>query len=235
MSRRKFSLNWQQALAEIALIFVGITLAVTFQNWNENRKDGILKSGYYDRLLAEVKQDIFDIEAITQYNKVRLESILKFFKYLDENTRPSPDSIQQYVEDISYHMNSYVPNENTYQELISTGNIKLLNTDIRERLLRLSQMHAYVDRTQQSFMQRYDNRRDQMAEVIDESVFYEIRKRPDAALVKWQRNINSEGFKRYSNLLAVRVTIANTLIEIYGSLKGQCEELVDQIEATLAD
>ena len=92
-------------------------------------------------------------------------------------------------------------------------------------------MHAYVDRTQQSFMQRYDNRRDQMAEVIDESTFYEIRRRPDPSQIRWQRNINSEGFQRYNNLLAARVTIATTLIDMYGSLKRQCEELVKMIEA----
>lgn len=33
-----FKLNWKYALGEIALIFIGISLAIAFQNWNETRK-----------------------------------------------------------------------------------------------------------------------------------------------------------------------------------------------------
>ena len=32
-----FRLNWKYALGELALIFLGISLAVAFQNWNQNR------------------------------------------------------------------------------------------------------------------------------------------------------------------------------------------------------
>ena len=29
-----FKLNWKYALGELALIFLGISLAIAFQNWN---------------------------------------------------------------------------------------------------------------------------------------------------------------------------------------------------------
>jgi len=31
--------SWRGALGEIALIFLGITLALFFENWNEERKE----------------------------------------------------------------------------------------------------------------------------------------------------------------------------------------------------
>ncbi len=234
MSRRKFNLNWKQALAEIALIFVGITLAITFQTWNEQWKDNLLLQGYYERLVAELEQDSDDLIGIIGYNNQRVEGIEKFFSYLDNNPKPHLDSIQNFIQTFSYHMNTYVPNENTYKELISTGNIKLIPTNIRELLLRLSQMHAYVDATQTSFIQRYDNRRDQMAEVVDESSFYNLRKNSDLRTLRWQRDLNSEGYKRYTNLLAVRLRIGRTLIEIYGSLNARCEELAKLVELKMA-
>ena len=34
----KHKINWQYAIGEVILIFVGITLAIAFNNWNEERK-----------------------------------------------------------------------------------------------------------------------------------------------------------------------------------------------------
>lgn len=226
MPRRKFNLSWGQALAEIVLIFVGITLAVAFNNWNENRKDEKLRQGYYQRLLAELEQDRQDLSEIINYNQTRKTAITDFYAYLDSVSRPDIDYVQRFIQQFSYHMNTYVPNESTYEELISTGNIKLIETETREKLLRLSQMHTYVAETQRNFEQRYDDRRNQMAEVIDESAFYGIRKNPDRQAIRWQRDLNSEGFRRYSNLLSVRLSIANTLISMYGAVDRQCEELL---------
>lgn len=32
-------INWRYAIGEIALIFIGITLALSFSNWNQNRQE----------------------------------------------------------------------------------------------------------------------------------------------------------------------------------------------------
>ena len=231
MLRSKFKLSWGQALAEIALIFIGITLAVAFNNWNENRKNNKLRAGYYERLVAELKQDRLDLKNITDYHQRRQEGITGFFQYLDEYDRPNLDSVQRFIQRFSYHMNTYVPNESTYEELISTGNIKLIDSEIREKLIRLSRMHTYVIETQNGFDAQYEDRRNQMAEVIDEASFYNIRKNPSMGQVRWQRDLNSGGFRRYSNLLAIRLQIAKTLVSIYGSVDKRCEELQTLIEA----
>ncbi len=230
MPRRKFNLSWKQGLAEILLIFIGITLAIAFQNYNDDRKDNQLRNGYYERLLVEIKQDVSDLNGVIGYNEIRQKRIIEFFAFLDTNERPNPDQLQQLIQSISYHMSSYVPNENTYKELISTGNIKLIQTDVRQKLLRLSQMHAYVVETERAFDLRYDNRRNQMAEVIDEASFYGQRTNANPRLTQWQRDVNSEGFRRYSNLLAARLSIAETLIEMFNTLKAQCQDLIVSIE-----
>ena len=235
MSRRKFNLSWGQALAEILLIFIGITLAVAFNNWNEARKDAALREGYYQRILAELKQDRADLKDIITYHNYRKVAIDGLFQYLDKVNRPNADSLQPMVQALSYHMSSYVPNESTYQELISTGNIRLIKTEVREQLLRLSQMHSYVVETQQAFESQYEDRRHQMAEVIDEAAFYEIRKNPKPKALAWQRDVDSEGFRRYSNLLAVRHKIAMTMMSIYESVDQRCEALIALVEKETAE
>ena len=227
MPRRKFNLSWGQALAEIALIFIGITLAVFFNNWNEQRKDSALRESYYSRLIAEIEQDRQDLQGIISYHQIRQGSITAFFDFLDAYPSPDPDSLQHYIREISYHMSSYVPNESTFQELIATGNIKLMPTEVRERLLRLARMHAYVHETYAGFLNRYDNRRDQLAAIVDEATFYGLRNNPPRVRNPWTRDHKSAGFQRFSNLLAVRLNIANTMLQLYATVDKQCEELLN--------
>lgn len=41
----QFKLNWKYALGEIALIFIGISLAIAVQNWNEEIRENIQLKG----------------------------------------------------------------------------------------------------------------------------------------------------------------------------------------------
>jgi hypothetical protein len=66
-------MNWRRGFAEVALIFVGITLALLFDNWNEARKDRILEEQLFAALradLLETRADLVtDIEAADQLTK----------------------------------------------------------------------------------------------------------------------------------------------------------------------
>jgi len=52
-------LNWRRGIAEVALIFVGITLALLFDNWNEARKARILD----EQLFAALRADLLETRA----------------------------------------------------------------------------------------------------------------------------------------------------------------------------
>jgi len=66
MSKRNFKLNWKYALGEILLIFIGISLAIGFQNFNKDRQDRIEEK----EILRGVKKD--------------LENTIEEFRYLNE-------------------------------------------------------------------------------------------------------------------------------------------------------
>jgi hypothetical protein len=51
--------NWRRGFAEVALIFIGITLALLFDNWNEARKDRILE----EQLFAALRADLLETRA----------------------------------------------------------------------------------------------------------------------------------------------------------------------------
>ena len=65
--------NWRRGIAEVSLIFIGITLALLFDNWNEARKDRILEEQLFAALradLLETRADLVtDIEAADRIAK----------------------------------------------------------------------------------------------------------------------------------------------------------------------
>ncbi|MEM6966189.1 MAG: DUF6090 family protein [Bacteroidota bacterium] len=56
-------LSWRNAFAEVFFIFIGITLAIAFQNWNDERKERKLEISVLKELQIALKNDLEDINA----------------------------------------------------------------------------------------------------------------------------------------------------------------------------
>ncbi len=54
------------AIGEIVLIVVGILIALEANEWKVERRDNALEKHYLERIISDLKQDLIEIEAITQ-------------------------------------------------------------------------------------------------------------------------------------------------------------------------
>lgn len=76
-------INWKYAFGEILLIFIGITLAITFQNWNENRKQAELEKTVLEQLKVSLQNDLKDVNAnLATHQKVQ-KSCMRILKALN--------------------------------------------------------------------------------------------------------------------------------------------------------
>ena len=55
------TINWRYAIGEVFLIFLGITLAIAFQNWNEQRKLNQLEFEVLKQLKIALDNDSADV------------------------------------------------------------------------------------------------------------------------------------------------------------------------------
>ncbi len=88
-------LNWRRGFAEVALIFIGITLALFFDNWNEARKDRILEA----QLFAALRADLLETRA----------DLVTDIETADHSARNTRELIEVIVSD--------VPPENAGREI----------------------------------------------------------------------------------------------------------------------
>lgn len=76
-------LNWRYALGEIALIFIGISLAIAFDNWNENRKERLQLEGYLKTIEKNIQADTREIDLMqhryVNFNKYALSFMEMIF------------------------------------------------------------------------------------------------------------------------------------------------------------
>jgi hypothetical protein len=119
---------------EILLIFIGVTVAVAFGNWNEKRKEKSIEKIYLELLSAEVNDNKVTIDQMINKYNTRI-GVLK--KVLDQ-TGPNSSVISSESFDSLLVLSLSSPNfeltNSTTDELLNSGNGNLIR-DIRLRIL----------------------------------------------------------------------------------------------------
>ena len=131
----------KSGIIEVLLIFVGVTIAVTFGNWNEKRKEKITEKNYLELLSGEVKENLITLDRmILKYNN-KIEVLKKIMDF----TGPVPSNISMHSFDSLLYLGLSSPNfeltNSIADELISSGNGNLIR-DVNLRIL-ITQWNNY--------------------------------------------------------------------------------------------
>ncbi len=114
------------AIGEILLVVVGILIAVQINNWNEQRKENKLEQSYYCKLLEDVVQDIEQIHNQIIKTKDRLLGANEMLNLLQAENPPIEELMQKNLRAISLITYTFRPSLATYEDLKSSGNLKIL-------------------------------------------------------------------------------------------------------------
>ncbi|MGB4837428.1 MAG: DUF6090 family protein [Saprospiraceae bacterium] len=139
------------AFGEIFLVVIGILIALQINNWNEDRKSGILELAYLKNLIEDLKADIdyTELNVLNRYDK-KIKSLELGKAYFQGNYEPE-DTIS-FLEEIRYGgvFGNIVWDfkKTTYDELINTGNFrKIKNDSLRNAII---DYYNFLNRTYES-------------------------------------------------------------------------------------
>jgi hypothetical protein len=136
MKKNKTGKYLKYAIGEILLVVIGIVIALQINNWNENRKSDTIVKNYYNQILKDIAKDNDRIYSDLYY----LESNIALHKDFAENlpTQKNPKAIIMSSAKLKHTTPSNTRfNANTIETLQTTGDIKLIPTDIRNKLIEL--------------------------------------------------------------------------------------------------
>ena len=128
LSEGKTRKYFKYAIGEIVLVVIGILIALSINNWNENRKNKIAEADYYCRILEDLELNdnlIDDTSELISY-KIKLSKEL----LLDLNTIPNDRSIILNKFVVALRQDVFVPSNIAFEDITSSGQLKLL-TDLK--------------------------------------------------------------------------------------------------------
>ncbi|NVK84251.1 MAG: hypothetical protein HWE21_08020 [Cytophagia bacterium] len=133
--KQNFKLNWKYAIGEMVLIFLGISLAIAFQNWNEDRKRELSEIVFLEELLEDLKRDSATVDRYAMLAKWKYEDGKYVEQFLKNELQEADYSLvlnNLFWNGRNVQYRPYIP---TYDELISTGNLSTLqNAELRSKL-----------------------------------------------------------------------------------------------------
>jgi hypothetical protein len=135
------------AIGEIILVVIGILIALSINNWNESKKESKIRNNYYEQILQDLKKDTSYINGEIAFLNSNISLYTNYVTNL--NTKESiGDVINEFTKlKLNWQFTYLNFNTNTIESLISTGDIKLMPDDIRNRLLDLRNIQSTLIET----------------------------------------------------------------------------------------
>jgi len=128
-------LNWKTAFAEILIIVIGIMMALAVDRWAEDRRDATIARSYIERLKSDVEIDLQAYEKTVDWAQAIDKSAL-YVLAVYRGRNPPPEEYDLFA----YHLYRASwgvmgqPTSTTYDDLISTGNLGLLDVNMRNAI-----------------------------------------------------------------------------------------------------
>ena len=239
------------AIGEIVLVVIGILIALQINNWNEERKERRIESRYLENLRADLKNDSL---ALLEIRAHRINTA-KAAKTLLEIANSGPIKDVYQVDSLYWAMGiwwEFIPNDNTFQELISSGNLNIIRDEkIKKSLIKLSKDSEQIAVDRDHMRREYDQYLyDQMVSTVSllkskdldqfndqwESWFYSNRdvvsKNEKSLTLEYEKLLNNPIF---INGVALAGGNSVYLVSVYDRVLSDISELIGRIESELQE
>jgi len=135
MSNSRNPFNWRYALGEVVLIFIGISLAISFQNWNDDRRldneaELVLQSLIGNlEIVSKELDSLRDIELTRLITYEKLIDVKKRTSFLEE-----PES-QTQLWDALLAVEVAMPKFTAYEEFKNSGKLSLIKDGNLQKMM----------------------------------------------------------------------------------------------------
>ena len=136
---------FKYAIGEIVLVMIGILLALQINTWNENIKKDQLKHEYIISLKNDYTKDTIQINNKLRLNKqVQKDLATLKTRFADGSFKTLEDFKNLYDKPRGILRLTNTYNTNSFNLLISSGNIDLLDKELREEIMELNRLQNFV-------------------------------------------------------------------------------------------
>jgi hypothetical protein len=130
------------AIGEIALVVIGILIALQINNWNEDRHDRKKEHEFLHSMLTDLREDLLTIDGAVRSNGFLLDRIADLLEILEEPLDRTEDQRRMFIYSAAYtywYMRVEF-SELTMSQLKSSGGLRLIgDPEVRRAMLKYEQ------------------------------------------------------------------------------------------------
>jgi len=146
LTKNKVSKYLLYAIGEIALVVIGILIALSINNKNDEISKRNAEKNFYRNIKQQLLDDADHIKSQIEYNSTYTEQFRYGIELIELNDRSKKDSLGRIAVNLTNY-SDFDRQGNIYETMVNSGDIKLVqNIEIIERLRRLEETYIYVNR-----------------------------------------------------------------------------------------
>jgi len=145
------------AIGEIILVVIGILIALSINNWNENRISRIKELKYFEGIKSDLLKDIISLDQHLKSRANKIESARDIIEHIEG--KPIEDYIELNNKIFDIVASGHFKETNiTFDELKSSGNLNIISNDsIKNTLLELQSLYESNDASRAHELYDYNN------------------------------------------------------------------------------
>jgi hypothetical protein len=156
LNEGKTTKYFKYAIGEIFLVVIGIYLAIQFNNWNIENQNNRIASDNIELLIKSLEKDILFFENMQEYIE---KDKIKLSDYDNRLKQPSVN-LDTLINIVRYE---YIPfigmlkfnNDDTYDALVQSGEINLLDRNLKMEVFSLYSLHKTAEETNNTHFKLY--------------------------------------------------------------------------------
>jgi hypothetical protein len=131
LTENKFSSYLIYAIGEIILVVIGILIALSINNWNDNRKDRLAEKALYKTLIKSLENDLKDVQDKYEIidSAIIGQKIFITESFEEVASRFTDKEFFNLLYKVGNTSKSFVPNISLYNKILQNNQIDLIQSE----------------------------------------------------------------------------------------------------------
>ncbi len=132
------------AIGEIALVVIGILIALQVNNWNENRKERNAEQTLYQTLISSLESDLEDAndKISTVEESIKAQEIFILNSFDEIKIKYNTSQLENLLFSVSESSRSFFPNYGLYDKISNNNQIELIRSaELQMKIIELYEQH----------------------------------------------------------------------------------------------
>jgi hypothetical protein len=156
METGKTTKYFKYAIGEIFLVVIGIYIAIQFNNWNIENQNKRIASNHIQLLIKSLEKDSLTFNLL----QISIEKDRTKLSGYETRLKQATANLDTLVKIVRYEYEPYISllrfsNDDTYDALVQSGEINLLDRDLKMEVFSLYSFHKSAEETNNTHFKIY--------------------------------------------------------------------------------